>query len=61
MVVEVLAPDIRDFETFERLEEYKQVSSLGHILLIEPNASEPILWSRSEDRYASPRCGSRDA
>lgn len=50
MVVEVLAPDTRDFETFERLGEYKQVSSLEYALLIETNAPEIILWFRAEDR-----------
>jgi hypothetical protein len=46
MVVPVLAPDTCDAETFERLREYEQVSTLEDILLIEPNAPVVILWFR---------------
>jgi Uma2 family endonuclease len=50
MVAEVLAPDTSDVETFERLREYKQVSTLGYILLIEPSAPMVMRWLRNEDR-----------
>jgi Uma2 family endonuclease len=42
MVAEVLSPTTRDFDAFEKLEEYKQVASLDYVLVIEPNALR--LW-----------------
>jgi Uma2 family endonuclease len=48
MVAEVLSPTTRDFDAFEKLAEYRQVEGLEHILLIEPNAAEIVLWSRDE-------------
>ena len=51
MVAEVLSPSTRDFDTFEKLEEYKQVDTLGYILVIEPNAPEAILWFRGADHF----------
>ncbi len=50
MVVEVLSPTTRDFDTFEKLPEYKQMESLDYILVVEPNAAEVILWSRGAER-----------
>ena len=50
MVAEVLSPSTRDFDTFEKLEEYKAVPTVRYVLLIEPNAPEAVLWSRAEDR-----------
>jgi Uma2 family endonuclease len=50
MVAEVLAPDTCDVETVERLREYKQVSTLEYILLIEPNAPVVMQWLRDEGR-----------
>jgi Uma2 family endonuclease len=46
LVVEVLSPSTRDFDTFDKLGEYKAVASLAHILLVEPNAPEIAAWSR---------------
>ena len=40
LVAEVLSPTIRDFDAFEKLAEYKQLDSLGYILMVEPNAPE---------------------
>lgn len=50
VVVEVLSPSTRDFDTFEKLIEYKTVASLDHILVVEPNAPEVVHWSRDADR-----------
>lgn len=49
LVAEILSPSTRDFDAFEKLDEYRGVASLRHILLIEPNAPEILLWSRAED------------
>lgn len=49
LVAEVLSPSTRDFDTFDKLAEYKAVASLRHILYVEPNAPEAVLWSRVEE------------
>lgn len=49
IVAEVLSPSTRDFDTFDKLEEYKAVASVRYVLLIEPNRPEAVLWSRAED------------
>lgn len=50
MVAEVLSPSALDFDTFDKLGEYQAVATLAHILFIEPNAPETVLWSRNVDR-----------
>jgi Uma2 family endonuclease len=50
MVAEVLSPNTRDFDTFEKLAEYKQVASLAYIMVVEPNAPEVVVWSREPGR-----------
>jgi Uma2 family endonuclease len=49
LVVEVLSPTTRDFDTIGKLEEYKLVDSLERIVVIEPNVPEVIVWVRGED------------
>jgi Uma2 family endonuclease len=46
LVVEVLSPSTRTFDRLRKVEEYKSVESLAHILLIDPDAPEVMLWSR---------------
>jgi len=50
VVVEVLSPTTRDFDTIGKLEEYKLVDSLERIIVVEPNAPEVIIWVRGADR-----------
>src|SRR5262249_28730580 len=50
VVVEVLSPTTRDFDTIDKLDEYKMVESLERIVVIEPNAPEGIVWVRGEGR-----------
>lgn len=50
MVAEVLSPTTRDFDTFEKLAEYKQVTTLDYIVAVEPNAPEVAIWSRGAER-----------
>lgn len=45
-VGEVLSPGTRDFDTFEKLGEYKAVDGLDHILFVDPDA--PQLVHRAE-------------
>ena len=46
MVVEVLSPSTRDFDTYGKIAEYKAIGSLEYIMIVEPNAAEVVLWSR---------------
>lgn len=50
LVAEVLSPSTRDFDTLEKLAEYKSVASLDVIIYVEPNAPEVVTWSRAADR-----------
>ena len=50
LVAEVLSPSTRDFDTFGKLDDYMAITTLDHILIIEPNAPQAILWSRGPDR-----------
>ena len=50
VVVEVLSPTTRDFDTIGKLEEYKLIDSLARIVVIEPNAPEVIVWVQGTDR-----------
>jgi Uma2 family endonuclease len=49
VIVEVLSPTTRDFDTIGKLEEYKLVESVERIVVIEPNAPEVITWVREGD------------
>ncbi|GEP01532.1 Uma2 family endonuclease [Methylobacterium haplocladii] len=49
LVVEVLSPSTRDFDAFEKLDEYKAVTGMEYILLVEPNQALAKLWSRASD------------
>jgi Uma2 family endonuclease len=48
LLIEVLSPSTRDFDSFRKLEEYKCVESVDYIILIEPNAAFASVWSRDE-------------
>ena len=48
LVAEVLSPSTRDFDSIRKLEEYKSVASLAHILFVEPNEPSVSVWSRAE-------------
>lgn len=50
VVVEVMSPSTRDYDTFEKLAEYQALETLDYILFVEPNAPEASLWRRDEDR-----------
>ncbi|HEY8567314.1 MAG TPA: Uma2 family endonuclease [Beijerinckiaceae bacterium] len=49
LVVEVLSPGNRDLDTALKINEYMGVASLTRILLVEPNAPEAVLWSRTAE------------
>ena len=49
LVVEVLSPSTREFNHYGKLEEYKSLASMLHVLLVEPNAPQVGLWSRADE------------
>lgn len=52
VVVEVLSPSTRQFDLFRKLEEYKSVPSIAHILIVDPDEPEAIHWRRGEQGWA---------
>ena len=51
LVVEVLSPTTRDFNSMRKLEEYKRVPGLDYILFVEPNEPSVSLWSRADSDW----------
>ena len=49
LVIEILSPSTRTFDLFDKLDEYKSVSSLKHIVLIDPEMPEVRHWFRGAD------------
>ncbi len=47
--VEVLSPSTRDFDMFGKLDEYKTVPILRHIVIIDPDTPQAYHWSRLAD------------
>ena len=45
LIVEVFSPSTRDFDTYDRLREYKRIEGLHRILLVEPNRAEVTIWT----------------
>ena len=48
VVIEVLSASTRDFDLFGKLEEYKTVPGLRHIVLVNPDEPQIIHWTRSD-------------
>jgi Uma2 family endonuclease len=46
LALEVLSPSTRDFDMLRKLEEYKTVPELAHIVLIDPDIPQAFHWSR---------------
>lgn len=46
LIVEVLSPSTRDFDTFKKLDEYKALASVETIVLVEPNEPLALVWRR---------------
>ena len=53
LVAEVLSPTTRQFDQSEKLEEYRSVASLRHILLIDPLQPRLLLHSRDAEGHWS--------
>ena len=50
VVLEVFSPSTRSLDQIGKLDEYKVVASIEHIILVDPDDPVVILWSRAEDR-----------
>jgi Uma2 family endonuclease len=61
LVVEVLSPSTRDFDTYAKVEEYKAVATIDYVVLIEPNAPEAVMWARDGDGWRVERADGIDA
>ncbi len=48
-VFEVLSPSTRTFDQIRKVDEYKTVPSLRHIVLIDPDQMRVVLWSRASE------------
>lgn len=46
LVIEILSPSTRAFDLFDKLDDYKTIPSLKHIVLIDPETPEVRHWSR---------------
>jgi Uma2 family endonuclease len=46
---EVLSPSTRDFDSFGKLAEYRAMSSVDYVGLIEPNEPVAVFWARGAD------------
>ena len=61
LVVEVLSPSTRDFDTFRKLEEYKETDSLEYIVLVEPNEPVAFFWRRDARAWVEAQVRGLDA
>ena len=48
-MIEVLSASTRDFDLFGKIEEYKTVLSLRHIVIVDPEKARAVHWSRGAD------------
>ena len=61
LVVEVLSPSTRDFDTFKKLDEYKETDSLEYIALVEPNEPVVFFWRRDASAWVDAQVRGLDA
>ena len=61
LVVEVLSPSTRDFDTFKKLDEYKETDSLEYIALVEPNEPVVFFWRRKARAWVEAQVRGLDA
>ncbi len=45
---QVLSPSTRRFDLVPEADEYQQIESLAHFVMLEPDRPEAIIWSRAE-------------
>lgn len=47
-MIEVLSPSTRGIDLIRKVDEYKSVPTLRHIVLIEPEPAHVAVWSRTD-------------
>ncbi|MGO9741904.1 MAG: Uma2 family endonuclease [Roseiarcus sp.] len=60
LLIEVLSPTTRDFDSFRKLDEYKGMAGLVHVLLVDPNEPLAALWSKAEGEWSERRVDGLD-
>ena len=50
LVMEILSPTTRLFDRYEKLEEYKTISALEYIVLVDPDYPQVRVYRRQPDR-----------
>lgn len=48
VVFEVLSPSTRTFDQLRKVDEYKRVPTMRHVVLIDPDRPRIILWTRDD-------------
>lgn len=48
VVFEVLSPSTRTFDQIRKVDEYKTVPTLRHVVLIDPDRPRVLVWSRAD-------------
>jgi Uma2 family endonuclease len=61
LVLEVLSPTTRDFDSTRKLEEYKTIAGLEYILFVEPNEPSIAIWSRAGGAWSEARINGLEA
>lgn len=62
LIVGALSPTSRDFDAFNKLNEYKGMAGVDCVILVEPNEPLASVWSRDEkDQWAEKRVRGLDA
>jgi len=60
LLIEVLSPTTRDFDTFRKLDEYKAMRGLAHVAFVEPNEPLVALWSLEAEGWSEQRLSGLD-
>lgn len=50
VVFEVLSPSTRRFDLLRKADEYRALPSLRHVVLLEPDRPEALVWTRAPDQ-----------
>ncbi|MAU95406.1 MAG: hypothetical protein CMP81_05900 [Fulvimarina sp.] len=54
VVFEVLSPVTRDFDRLRKVEEYKRVATMRHVVVVEPKRPQVLVWSRAGEGQWQP-------
>lgn len=61
VVFEVLSPSTKAFDVTRKLEEYKRVATLAHIVFIDLDQPRVALWTRAGDAWVDTQADGLDA